>query len=305
MSKKIIITGATGLIGKKISRLLIDRGDKVVIFSRSPQKAAEAVPGADKYIEWDYKNSDSWKDLLNSADFIIHLAGASVMGGRWTERYKKIILESRVISTRSLVKAIADSQQKPQAFICASAVGYYPYSATEEFTEDSAPGDHFLSDVTEQWENESAKVEAAGVRRVNIRTGIVLDKHEGALAKMLTPFKFFLGGALGSGQQWFPWIHIDDIAGIYLHAIDNDNVYGALNGTAPEFINMNTFCKNLGKATNRPSFFKVPSFILNLILGKGAEAVLNGAKIKPQRTLGFGYKFQFEKSIEALNDIIN
>ena len=305
MSKKIVITGATGLIGKKISELLINRGDDIIIFTRSPEKAEATIPGAKEYVKWNYKNINAWKEKLNGLDSVIHLAGKSVMGSRWTENYKRKILESRTISTRNLIEAISTVQQKPESFICASAIGYYPYSLTEEFTEESKSGNHFLSEITKQWEDESTQIDKLGIRRVNIRTGIVLDKNEGALAKMLTPFKFFIGGPLGSGRQWFPWIHINDIAGIYIYSIDNENVLGILNGVAPEFIDMRSFCKKLGIVMNRPSLFKVPSFILNLILGEGAEAVLNGAKIKPQRTLGFGYKFQFTSAEAALREILS
>lgn len=304
MPEKIVITGATGLIGRKISEVLINRGDELIIFTRSPEKAKQIIPGAKEYVKWNYKFPGEWKQKLESVDSVIHLAGENVMGKRWTEKYKNKILESRIVSTKNLIETISHAEQKPSSFISASAVGYYPYSETEEFTEDSKPGNHFLSDVTKQWEDETAAVEKFGVRRVNIRTGIVLDKNEGALAKMLLPFKLFVGGPLGSGKQWFPWIHINDIVGIYLFALDNKNIDGALNAVAPEFINMKSFCKKLGNVINRPSIFKVPSFVLNIVLGKGAEAVLNGSKIKPQRTLGFGYKFLFNNSISALNNIL-
>lgn len=304
MPKKIVITGATGLIGKKISETLIDRGDEVIIFTRSPEKAKQIIPGAKEYIKWNYKLPGEWKQKLECVDSVIHLAGENVMGNRWTKNHKNKIYESRIVSTKNLVEAISNLDKKPESFICASAIGYYPFSETAEFTEDSRPGNHFLANITNQWEDETAAVEKYGVRRVNIRTGIVLEKNEGALAKMLLPFKLFIGGPLGSGKQWFPWIHINDAVGIYLFALDNKNVRGALNAVAPEFINMKSFCKNLGKVINRPSIFKVPSFVLNIVLGKGAEAVLNGAKIKPQRTLGFGYKFLFNNSVSALNNIL-
>lgn len=304
MPKKIVITGATGLIGRKISEALINRGDEVIIFTRSPEKAKQIIPGAKEYVEWNYEKPGEWKEKINGVDSIIHLAGENVMGSRWTENYKSKILESRIVSTKNLVEAISQAIIKPKSFLSASAVGYYPYSETEEFTENSKPGNHFLSQVTKQWEKETTLIEKFGVRGVNIRTGIVLDKNDGALAKMLLPFKLFIGGPLGTGKQWFPWIHINDIVGIYLFALDNNNVHGALNAAAPEFINMKLFCKNLGKVINRPSVFKVPPFVLNIVLGKGAEAVLNGSKIKPQRTLGFGYKFLFDNSISALNNIL-
>jgi uncharacterized protein (TIGR01777 family) len=304
MPKKIVITGATGLIGKKISETLINRGDELIIFTRSPEKAKQIIPGAKEYVKWNYNNPHEWKEKINGVDSVIHLAGENVMGKRWTDKYKNKILESRIVSTKNLVEVISHSKQKPESFISASAVGFYPYSETEEFTEDSKPGNHFLSNVTKQWEDETAVVEKYGVRCVNIRTGIVLDKNEGALAKMILPFKLFIGGPLGNGKQWFPWIHINDVVGIYVFALDNENITGVLNAVAPEFINMKSFCKNLGKVINRPSIFKVPSFVLNIVLGKGAEAVLSGSKIKPQRTLGFGYKFLFDNSFKALSDIL-
>lgn len=305
MPKKIIITGATGLIGKKISEILINRGDELIIFTQSPEKAKSIVPGAKEYIKWNFNKPDEWKEKVNGVDSIIHLAGENVMGKRWTDDYKLKILKSRTVSTNNLISAVSQAEQKPKSFICSSASGYYPYSSWEEFTEDSKPGKHFLAEVTKQWENETAKADDLGVRRVNIRTGVVLDKNEGALAKMLPVFKMFIGGPLGNGKQWFPWIHINDTAGIYIFALDNEYVKGPLNAVSPEIINMKSFCKNLGKVLNRPSIFYVPSFILRIVLGEGAEAVIKGSKIKPQKTLGFGYKFQFEKSIDALNNIIN
>lgn len=304
MPKKIVITGATGLIGRKISETLINRGDEVIIFTRSPENAKQIIPGAKEYVKWNYKLTGEWKEKINGVDSVIHLAGENVMGSRWTKNHKNKIYESRIVSTKNLINAIAAAEQKPESFICASAVGFYPYSETEEYTEDSKAGNHFLSNVTKQWEEETASAEKYGLRRINIRMGIVLDKNEGALAKMIIPFKLFIGGPLGSGKQWFPWIHINDVVGIYLFALDNKNVRGALNAVAPEFINMKSFCINLGKVINRPSIFKVPSFVLNIVLGKGAEAVLNGAKIKPQRILGFGYKFKFDNSVSALKNIL-
>ena len=304
MPEKIVLTGATGLIGRKISEALINRSDELIIFTRSPEKAKQIIPGAKEYVKWDYNYPDEWKEKITGVDSVIHLAGENVMGKRWTQSYKTKIIESRIVSTKNLIEAISHADQKPKSFISASAVGFYPYSDTEEFTEDSKPGNHFLSQVTKQWEDETEAVDKYGVRRVNIRTGIVLDKNEGALAKMLLPFKLFIGGPLGTGKQWFPWIHINDIVGIYLFAHDNKNIDGALNAVAPEFINMKSFCKNLGKVINRPSIFNVPSFVLNIVLGKGTEAVLNGSKIKPQRTLGFGYKFLFDNSLKALSEIL-
>ncbi len=302
MSKRIIITGATGLIGSAISRKLIKRRDEVVVFSRSPEKAKQKVMNAFSYIKWNYDSYGDWKSSINEADAIIHLAGENVMGARWNEEHKNKVLNSRVNGTRNLVKAIGELAKKPEVFICASAIGYYNSSIEAVVDEDSQAGTSFLSMVTKRWEEEAAEVEKFGVRRVNIRIGIVLDKNDGALAKMITPFKYFIGGPLGTGNQWMPWIHVDDIADLFIYALDN-KVSGVLNGVAPSPVKMKEFAKTLGKVLKRPSFFYVPEFVLRIVLGEAANVVLSGSKVIPKRTMEAGYKFAHTNLEETLQNI--
>ena len=303
MSKKVAIFGATGLIGRSISQTLIERGDEVIVFTRSPGKAEILIPGAKEYLNWGEDNL-SWKDNLNNLDAVIHLAGENVLARRWNENHKNLVKQSRIESTRTIVNALADVENKPEVFVCASAVGFYGTSEKMEFDEYSKAGSDFLAGVTVDWENEAKRVEDLGIRYAGIRTGIVLSKYGGALARMLLPFKLFIGGPLGDGKQWVPWIHIDDVAGIYLHAIDNPNVNGVLNGAAPEHIVMKEFCKVLGKVLNRPSVFNVPKFVLKILFGEGADILIKGTKVIPKRTIMNGYEFKFDNAEAALKNLL-
>ncbi len=303
---KIVVTGATGLIGKKICKKLLENGGEVIVFSRSPEKAKSLITNANKYVKWDYEDETNtgWKNELNNADSIVHLAGENVMSHRWNEAHKSNVLNSRVLGTRSLVEAISKNSTNVKSFISASAVGFYGNSEITEFTEDSAAGNNFLADVTKQWEREVQGASDNGIREVRIRIGIVLDKNEGALAKMITPFNFFIGGPLGDGKQWFPWVHVDDVTGIFLHALNNENVSGALNAVSPGIVNMKQFCKELGNVMKRPSSLNVPGFALKIVLGEGADVVTQGAKVVPKKTTETGYSFKFDKLERALSDLV-
>lgn len=307
MNKKIIITGATGLIGKKISAQLISRGYSVIIFSRSPENAKSVVHGASDYVHWDYNNNDNldWIKYLEEADAVIHLAGENVMAERWNDKHKKSILNSRVLGTRSLVNAISKLNVKPKVFISASAIGYYGASKDTVFTENSNPGTDFLAQVTAKWEAEVINIREYGVREVRVRIGMVLDKNEGALPKMTAPYKLFAGGPLGSGKQWMSWIHIDDVTGIFMHALNNQQVSGALNAVAQAETNMKQFSSILGKVLHRPSIFKVPSFLIKLMVGEAAYLVTEGARVIPQAVKQSGYTFIYNDLEKALKDIYN
>jgi len=226
------------------------------------------------------------------------------MAKRWNIEHKKNILSSRVERTRSLVNAIGQLKNKPEVFITASAVGYYGNSE-KPVNENSEPGKDFLAEVVNAWEKEAGKVESYGVRRVSVRTGIVLDANEGALVPMINQFKFFVGGPIGKGKQWFPWIHIDDVVGIFLFALHNQNVRGALNASSPNPLCMKEFCKILGNIMHRPSLFKVPALIIKILFGEAADVLLNGAQIIPERTIKAGYKFKFESAEESLRNLLH
>ena len=303
MQRRIIITGATGLIGRELCEKLYEDGDDVTVFTRDIIKGKEILPFLTNFVEWNYNRPELWKNELNGKDAIIHLAGANIFGKRWTENYKSIISNSRILSTKNLIDAIGEVNNKPKIFISSSAVGYYGNRADEEITEDSIPGIDFLSSVCREGEYEAMQVEKFRVRRVSIRTGIVLSAREGALKKMLQPFKLFIGGSIGRGDQWFPWIHIEDIIGIYLFALNNE-INGALNGTSPNPVIMREFAKTLGKVLHRPSFFTVPEFILKPTLGEGAQFILSSLRVMPQKLIQNSFQFKFEYLEPALENLL-
>lgn len=302
--KRIIITGATGLIGKKLSEKLSLAGNQIVIFSRDAAKAKTILKKNYEYVDWDYNHPEKWIDKISESDAVIHLAGINLFAKRWNEKFKKEIIISRRDTTKALTNAIKKSSRKPKVFISASGVGYYGDGGNNILSEDSPAGKDFLAEVCKVWEKEATEVESVGVRRVSLRTGIVLSPEDGALKRMLLPFKLFIGGPLGNGNQWFPWIHIDDIIGVYVHALDNENLSGAVNAASPKICTMNEFAKTLGKILNRPSFFKVPKFALKLAIGEAADVVVVGQRVSVNKLLIAGYKFKFENLEEALRDLL-
>ncbi len=302
MNKRIVVTGATGLVGKKLVAALTLRNNKVYVVSRSPEKIKTILPKAAGAVSWD--DEDELIHQIELCDSIIHLSGENVMTQKWNDEHKKNILESRINTTKKLVDIIASTPSRPDSFICASAIGYYGLGSSGEFTEDSPPGNDFLAQVTNSWENEAAKVESLKVRRVSLRIGIVLSTEGGALERMIKPFKYFVGGPLGSGKQWFPWIHINDLAELFVFASNSDHVSGAINAVAPEAIIMKDFCKNMGKVMHRPSLLKVPATVLKIMFGEGADVILSGNKILPKKTLEAGFEFKFDNSFAALNDLL-
>ncbi|HRQ53433.1 MAG TPA: TIGR01777 family oxidoreductase [Ignavibacteriaceae bacterium] len=302
--KRIIVTGATGLIGQKLVSALIERGDEVIIFSRDITKAKTIIPNANEYVEWDYIKPELWKTKLDNSDAVVHLAGTNLFAKRWNDSFKNEVLKSRQISTKNLVDAIKSCSNKPQVFISASGVGYYGDCGDTILDETSSSGNDFLAEVCKVWEGESKRVEDAGVRSVQIRTGLVLSTEDGALKQMLPPFKFYIGGPLGNGKQWASWLHIEDIIGIYLHAIDNTELRGAVNAASPNPVRMNEFTNTLGNVLHRPSLFPVPKFILRLVIGEAAEVVTASQRVDVQKLLNSDYKFKFDFIKEALKDLL-
>ncbi|MBE0538762.1 MAG: TIGR01777 family protein [Ignavibacterium sp.] len=305
MHKRIVITGATGLIGKKLVNALANHGDKVIVFSRNAGKAKSIFSKTIECVEWDYLKPDEWKSKIENSDAVIHLAGINLFSKRWNESFKQAVLESRELSTRNLVEAIKSCANKPKVFISASGIGYYGDCGETLLVENSPKGNDFLADVCEVWESESRKIGEYGIRNVQIRTGLVLSLEDGALKQMLPPFKFFIGGPLGNGKQWSSWLHIDDIVGIYLHAIDNKNLSGAVNAAAPNPVRMKEFAKTLGKALHRPSIFPVPIFVLKIVVGEAAEVVTASQKVDVQKLLNSGYKFKFPDLYKAFQNLLN
>jgi len=302
--EKIVVTGATGLIGKVLCNTLIERGDELTIFSTNTGKAKTLFPFAKEVVEWkDYEKD--YSSFIEGKDAVIHLAGANVAGKRWTTGYKNEIYRSRINTTRNLVSSIELCKQKPEVFISASAIGFYGDRENTSLTEESSCGNDFLSRVCTDWEAASERLENVNVRRVVVRTGIVLSNEEGALKKMLLPFKLFVGGQLGNGKQWFSWIHIDDIISLYLFLLENKNLSGIFNAAAPQPVEMKVFAKTLGKVLHKPSLFSVPEFILQLAMGESASAILASQKVFPQALVNAGYKFKFENLEPALQQLLN
>lgn len=300
----IAIVGGSGLIGRYLAEELKKRGDFLLLVSRNAEKSKNRIPFYDDYFTWDYNSTESLKKKINSFDVVINLAGAPIGGKRWTKKYQKEIRNSRVFVTGLISKAICDCIEKPKLFISSSAIGYYGNVKDELLDENSKAGNDLLAKICVEWEDASRKVEKENVRLVNIRTGIVLSKEGGALKKMLLPFKLFVGGPLGSGKQWFPWIHIKDEIKSILFIIDNKDITGPVNLAAPNQITMYELAKTLGKVLNRPYFFKVPKFLLRIIIGKATENILASQKAKPAKLLKNGFEFNFKTIDEALNDLL-
>lgn len=304
MNKKIIITGATGSIGRGLSAKLIEQGNDIIVFSRNPEEAGQKILNAGNYIDWNYNHPTEWKEYLEDADIIIHLAGANLGAKRWNDSYKKLAYESRVLSTKIFVDTIKAINKKPKAFICSSAVGIYGNRYDEVLDEKSLPASNYLADLCKDWEMEAAKIEDSGIRRVSVRTGLVLDKNEGLMKQMVPSFKLFLGGYLGNGKQWFPWIHIDDIVEIYLYIIANENINGPVNAASPGTVRMKDFAGTLGKVLNRPALFPIPKLAVKLLKGELGNYTTDSQRICVDKILKSGYKFRFENLNDALRDLL-
>lgn len=300
---KIILAGATGFIGKPLVDRLLAAGHALHILTRRTSGLPWAVSENLHVLRWDAKHSGEWTQALDGADAVINLAGEPIAGKRWTAEQKEKLLRSRVDATRALVQASAQAKVKPGVLINSSAVGYYGPVDFADVIETTPRGAGFLAGVCETWENEAKKAGEEGVRTVLVRTGIVLEKGGGALAKMEFPFKIFAGGPLGSGRQWFPWIHREDLLGIIEFALAHDNVRGPVNAAAPHPVTMNEFCRELGRALHRPSWARVPAFALNLLLGEMSEMLLTGQKAMPKKALEAGYRFKYNRVDEALKAI--
>jgi len=302
--KKIIITGATGSIGQRLAKELIERGDEVIVFTRNPAKAKKKIVNASNYVKWEYENKDAWMNKMHGIDTVVHLAGANLGAKRWNAEYKKLAYDSRIISTRNLVEAIKLTEQKPKTFICSSAVGIYGNRYDEVIDESSLLGNDFMAKICKDWEAEAQKVEQFGVRRISIRTGLVLVKDEGLLKQLYLPFKLFVGGPLGNGRQWFPWIHIDDIVGIFLHIINNESIHGPINAASPGIVRMKEFAKSFGKVLKRPSFFPIPKLAMKVVAGEVAEYAVMSQRTSVKKIIESGYKFKFENLEVALRDLM-
>jgi len=301
----ILLTGGTGLIGRSLTAELINAGHRITIFSR---RADARVEGA-QTVPWDYAQPETWAAQLESADAVIHLAGENLAGSgflpaRWTAERKRRIVESRVQSGQALAEAIRQAAHKPAVFIQASAIGYYGPRGDELITEGCEPGDDFLAQTCVRWEASTESVESLGVRRVVIRTGIVLTPEGGALARLLPAYRAYLGGAFGDGTQWYSWIHRADEVAAIRFLLENPQASGAFNLTAPNPLRNRDFGKTLGAVLNRPSWLPAPGFALRAALGEAASVVLEGQRVLPARLQELGFAFRFPELVPALRDLL-
>jgi uncharacterized protein len=303
-SKRIVASGVTGLIGKTLCKELLQKGYELVVVTRDISSAQKSLPGASQYIAWtDTNNLDR---AIDGAYGVINLAGSSIIGKRWTEAYKKVLFDSRINTVKSIVDAIKKAKVKPAVLISGSAVGYYGITSKDNsYTETDPPGTNFLSQICVAWEKEAKGVEQYGVRHVSIRTAIVLDNHEGALPRMLIPFYYYVGGPIGSGKQWFPWIDVKDEVGIIIFALENKKVEGPINAVSPDAVTNKEFSNMIGKVLHKPSLIPVPSLVLQLIFGEAAIVITTGVKVSSQKITNLGYTFQSSKLQQALESIIN
>lgn len=295
---RLVITGATGFIGSALCGRLLQEGHSLTLLSRS--SSAGTAASNQRWFKWNPPSAGEWEDALDSVDGVINLAGEPIAAKRWTQRQKGRILSSRIESTRALVAAIEKAREKPKFLINGSAVGYYGPHGEESITEGTAPGNDFLARVCLEWEEEAKKAEEDGLRVVRLRTGIVLGRGGGALAKMVPPFRFFVGGPLGSGRQWMSWIHLEDEVGLILALLANTALRGAVNATAPNPVTMRDFCRVLGQVMHRPSWAPVPAFALRLMLGEMADMLLSGQRVLPAAAQRLGYTFRYPNLVDAL-----
>lgn len=303
---KILLAGATGFIGQSLITALIKEGHSIIVLTRRVpgDRSLDLSPKA-TVLQWDGKSVGDWAQKADGVDAIINLSGEGIADKRWTPERKKALADSRLQSTRAIVNFIKKATRKPVTYMNASAVGYYGNVPLGNVLENAPRGTGFLAELCEQWENEAKVAEGLGVRTVLLRTGIVLERGGGAIEKMLLPFKFFVGGPLGSGNQGFPWIHREDEIGAMLFLLQNPKISGPVNLTAPNPVTMKEFCATLGKVMHRPSWAPVPAFMLRFLLGEMADMLLEGQKVVPQKLIAAGYSFKYPHLEEALKAILN
>ena len=296
---RALITGATGFVGRKLVAML----DRPVVLSRDAQKAKQTLGDVTSFA-WDPIAAVPPAQAFEGVDVVFHLAGDPVAEGRWTAAKKQRIRDSRVIGTRNLVDGIAMATHKPPVLVSASAVGFYGSRGDVELDETAQPGNDFLAEVCVAWEKESQRAESFGVRVVNPRIGIVLGRDGGALKQMLTPFRLGVGGRLGSGKQWMPWVHLDDLLGLFLHAATHGEVRGAMNAVAPNPVINREFTRVLAAVLHRPAIFPVPELALRLLLGGFTEVLMGSQHVIPRVAQQTGYSFRYAQLREALESIV-
>lgn len=296
---RVLISGGSGLVGRHLCKKLQEKGYEVAILSRSSKPDAQTPS-----YYWDIDRNEIDREAINNCDFIIHLAGVNIGEKRWTRNRKKEILNSRVKSIDLILNNL-DKKNKLKAFISSSAVGYYGALTSEHiFTEADDAATDFLGETCSLWEQAADRFTGIGIRTVKIRTGVVLSKKGGALAKLKAPIQFGIGSAIGHGNQYMPWIHMDDLCAIYIQALENEEMNGNFNAVAPEHITNKAFTRKMARALHRPFWFpNIPAFIMKLIFGEMALMLLSGSRVSSEKIEASGFTFQFPKLEDALKEL--
>jgi uncharacterized protein len=301
---RVLVAGGTGFIGPALIRSFLARGDSVVALVRNITSATKALPPEVHFVQWDGRTVGVWGRLMGNIDAVVNLSGASIGAGRWTRARKELIRESRIAPTRALIDAIRLSEVRPRVLVNASAVGYYGLTGEEAATEHSAAGTDFLGTVCQDWEKEADKGASLGVRVVLPRLGVVLAEGGGVLERMILPFRLFVGGRMGSGEQWYAWVHREDVVAAICFLLEHPTIEGPVNVVAPGGIRMQQFADELGRVLGRPSWFPVPSFALKLVLGEMSGLILHGRQIVPERLGKEGFRFKYSTLTSALRSIL-
>ena len=301
---KVLIAGGTGFIGRSLIERLVHAGHSAVVLTRRPAMMDVPSNPSIRCLQWDARSTGEWEPVVNEVDAVINLAGESIAAKRWTSAQKERIARSRIEATHAIVRAIEKAMRKPEVLISASGVGYYGDVREGDVDEDSPHGDDFFANLCLQWESEALLAGRHAVRVVTLRTGIVLHPSGGTMKKFLLPFRLFVGGPLGPGSQWMSWIHREDAIRAILFALENKSLSGPVNITAPNPVTMREFCRSLGRALRRPSWFPVPGFALRLALGDMADVVLKGQRVIPAKLIRAGFSFNFPQLDPAMSELV-
>jgi uncharacterized protein len=299
---RVIITGGTGLIGRALSHSLINDGHEVIVLTRNPAQAD--LPAGAIAERWDGRSTEGWSHWVEGADAIVNMAGAGLADSRWTAARKALIRGSRLDGGRAVVQAVKQAKRKPEVVLQSSAVGYYGPRDDSVITEEAMPGVDFSAKICVEWEASTASVENLGVRRAILSTGVVLSTEGGALPPMMLPFKFFIGGPIGSGKQWLSWIHLADAVAAIRFLIEHKAAAGRFNLVAPNPLTNADFSRAIGKVMGRPAIMPTPGFTLKLAFGEMSTVLLTGQRVVPQRLQALGFTFQFSEAEEALRDLL-
>jgi hypothetical protein len=299
---KILITGGTGFVGTQLTSRLIKDNHEVTILTRSIKKSDKVTQGI-SYLEGDPTKKGPWQEAIKNHDAVINLAGASIFS-KWTEEHKKAIRESRVNTTQNIVEGIPSDPSKKITLFSTSAVGYYGFCGDEELVEDSPSGNDFLARIAKEWEGEALKAKDKGARVVITRFGIVMGEKGGALSQMIPLFKKYIGGPIGSGKQWFSWVHIKDLAEAFAFLLKHPEISGPVNVCSPKPVRNKDLAKALGRALHKPSFIPAPGFLVKLVLGEFGSVILEGQRVIPKRLLESGFTFQYPDIEKAFQGIV-